>query len=539
MNEATPALLPDWAADIAPEVLTLPIMRRLDHYGERYYYRLIKERTNRNDINHTVKAYNSVTSYLSKVEGDKGGLINWAADLGSEYRSELMKRAAYGTLLHSFLPHIVTTGFDLSEPRSVARHVEGVVEKLDYEEGRYLIAELLSGRLTRKLEADVFAIAYALSEMKFQPILCEAILYSDTMELAGAADLVGYVDFGQGAELVIIDLKSGCRDGVFYNAYGAQLELYAQIYEELTGHTVNHIINLSPKDIKSNSRKFYNVHIWDREVLKPVISSYATIWDKLYRADNEPTKMLSAKSQSFAGIADVRNGAERTVDTKLSRLVALHAADFAQMPNPEPVIEHLTDSEEQSLEAFVDAHKPEQPQAGNEDGTVRQIAYGWVLDLKEQAEPYVGKKGRPAVEVSVHKAAIVIAADLYKMPVLQGAVDVVKGLYIIHADSKPTKFNKALLAALKDLRQRYVAAGAVDVAVSFKKPEEKPAETEPKPEPEAKQELPSDPLAQKMVKDYTAKIVALEAEEQTEETANTIAKFKAARDNWLTDEVPF
>lgn len=393
--------------------VTLPVMRRANIYGERYYYKLLRGSADGSQPD-TVKLYNSVTSLVHKVVGDKQQLIRWAADKGAAYSEEMQKSAAYGTLVHTFLLNMFTNKVDVD---SMAEAYVGRAQSLkDAKERTYLLQSQAS--LQPKLAKDLYSIHCLLHDIAAEPLAVELILSNDSLGVAGALDLVCYVDFGQGKELAILDLKTGCRTGEFYKDYQIQLGIYALMWNstpELVAAygAVKHIGNFSPKDFPTSARTFYNLKLWDFEQTITETEAYLMIWQSNYEADQGGAAMAAKKQQIFTGSFGALGECQRLIVTVADHLAAIHKADFQTLPFAPAAKPYEVTAEDQgkateflsfagqdkeAVKAILrDAAKSPEPQ-GTFPDAVGDVKYNCSLPM-----PELTSKGRPPAEYTATK----------------------------------------------------------------------------------------------------------------------------------------
>lgn len=146
-------------------------------------------------------AYPSVTTILSKA-GDKEYLDGWKKRVGEEEAARVSKYAAdRGSAMHNGLETLVREGsFNYSK--------------------------------MRPMEAKLFLqCAKALENFVIEKAICiEDILVSHRLKIAGRVDMIAQI----GGKVFIVDYKSstGVKKMEWINSYLAQVEIYAQCFEE-------------------------------------------------------------------------------------------------------------------------------------------------------------------------------------------------------------------------------------------------------------------------------------------------------------------
>jgi len=370
----------------APSFPTLPILRRLQIYGERYYYKLVRGAKEGLD---SVRFYNSVTSVTHKTVGDKGQLIKWAASKGDNYQQEMEQAAAYGTLVHHFLPRLAEYRQDLIELPTAYR--EAALSMRSNKETNYLLEN--QSQLLPKLTKDLYAIHCLLTDLDFKPLAVELCLSSDVLGVAGALDLVGWISLDK-PTLAILDLKTGCRDGNFYADYEAQLAIYAMLWNdnpELVAAygKVETICNFSPKDYPVGARTFYNLKVWDWEKAYAEALSYLQIFERNHAADSGGLAIAQKKLQLITGSVGLNGGQpERVVKTYEQFVTEQHKADFESLPfadpEPEPTAEEQAASKA-AADDFLQAAAKTQS-----DHTADAAAYAGVKAVMQSLQPAQG-----------------------------------------------------------------------------------------------------------------------------------------------------
>jgi len=415
----------------APKFPTLPILRRVQIYGERYYYKLVRGSAEGKD---SVRFFNSVTSVTHKTVGDKGQLIKWAAGKGDSYQQEMQESAAYGTLVHHFLPRLVEFKQDLIDLPAAYREAAYTLRSgLDQD---YLLRNQAS--LLPKLTKDLYAIHCLLKDLHFKPLAVELCLSSDVLGVAGALDLVGWIN---GNTLAILDLKTGCRDGNFYADYEAQLAIYAMLWNdnpELVAAygKVEAIANFSPKDYPVGARTFYNVKVWEWEKAQAEARSYLDIFERNHAADSGGLAIAEKKLQIITGSVGLNGGQpERVVKTYQQFVTEQHKADFDSLPfadpEPEPTAEEAA-ANVAAADEFLQAAESLAKQQS--DHTADAMACFKLPEGVDGASvfapigafcipvPELTSKGRPPAEYSAAKAFNEMVAGAVSVPLLRALV---------------------------------------------------------------------------------------------------------------------
>ena len=205
---------------------------RIDGAGGRYYYRFDEEGE--------PLFYTSVTTMLSNQMPRNKMLEKWMVENFSsmeEHRVFLDEKADYGTFMHCEINRLL-----------IANEID-----LDQMEER-LEAFMSENNLGREcyswipeLKKDLLSFAQFVFDKEVEPVAVEIVLSSDKLELAGALDLVCYLNFGKKRVLALVDNKSG-RKG-FHESHELQLHAYAEMWNEhFPEKPIEMVFNWSPKD---------------------------------------------------------------------------------------------------------------------------------------------------------------------------------------------------------------------------------------------------------------------------------------------------
>lgn len=281
---------PLFASPDAPQV---QYINRYDEDGNRWYYHL-----DVSDTGVSVIWYRSVTSVLDAVMPQSPELFKWAVEeFGSwaAYREYMTAAASYGTLLHLAFKYLLTVPIEFTQASINALTRQLCTEaNIPY-----------SATYPARIMMDCYCLWRWIKDYKVRPILIEFPVFSAERGTAGCCDNLVWLTQPSGAkeELFIIDLKSGARDGNFYPSHLHQLTEYREIIrsgclgDDMRNAAIG-IANLSPKNIKANSRAFYNFKIWDDDELTTQRHSiYRSLWHTL---DPVPTaKVKTVTGNSF------------------------------------------------------------------------------------------------------------------------------------------------------------------------------------------------------------------------------------------------
>jgi len=262
INETIKEVSPDFATAVIDEIR--PRLYRIDSFNERWYYTLDLKETEPDKPEWVPTFYPSVTTMLNAMV-PKNELLPWAVNKFQnmqEHNAYLNEAAAYGTCLHILFSMLLK-----GEPITLGNDIINYVYYCPSDEG---IDSDVYRAWSKKLSADIWALEMWRREYKVEPIAIELPICHPVVGLAGTIDLVCTLNYNGQRVVAMVDLKSGCRDGVFYDSYKYQLAFYKFIIAYLIGDNSDrilelgadfmptHVFNLSPKDWKSNARAFYN-----------------------------------------------------------------------------------------------------------------------------------------------------------------------------------------------------------------------------------------------------------------------------------------
>ncbi len=204
------------------------MLYRYDAEGERFYYTIEGA---------DLSIYISTTTFTKRVLGIGPELLLWYQKNG--WMADILRDQAadYGTLMHIDCATYSMKGYDFSKTReTVTNYVKALGHPLN-----------LIGEWTKKLNKNIASWAQFCQDYKFEPILIEGRLASETLGIAGTLDYVGYITNPKTGKrsLIQIDLKSG---GIWESAE-AQLAVNKVIFEENFPHLkLEGLYNWSPKD---------------------------------------------------------------------------------------------------------------------------------------------------------------------------------------------------------------------------------------------------------------------------------------------------
>lgn len=204
-------------------------------------------------INGDVVWYPSVTSVIHATAPTPSGLLQWYAKHGMEGANKLRDEAAdYGTELH------LLVGL-LTDRQQI---------------------ELAS--VTERMARDLMAWCAFAKERDVEIVYNEAMVYSETLGYAGAADIVCRMSWQGKTVNAIVDIKSGANS---YPDHATQLEMYRlawnECYGEESGVEVTHIFNWHPNDWKG-SPTYKLINQTGKTMVEEIQMRCA-----LYRAKNE------------------------------------------------------------------------------------------------------------------------------------------------------------------------------------------------------------------------------------------------------------
>lgn len=248
-----------------------PILYRIDDPNGRWYYRFVRQTNEDGSFMMRPAFYPSVTSFLKNAHPMGDGLMRWAINTFQnthDYRTFMDYAAHYGTFTHLLFADVLygrTIDLDTMSAR-----VRDYVRKHHLDEQR-------TASWAQDARTDLYAIERWRRDYKVVPIAIELPLASDETGTAGTLDLACLITHDGKLnpvssttrpehvveEAVIVDYKSGCRSGDFYEDYKYQLGEYQLLWNHNFGTTeglppVRRTFNLSPKDWNQRSRTYYN-----------------------------------------------------------------------------------------------------------------------------------------------------------------------------------------------------------------------------------------------------------------------------------------
>jgi hypothetical protein len=285
---------------------------RIDRSGHRYYYSL--------DINGQPTFYPSATTVISQTMPTSPHLIDWKASLGKEAADAYVEdRAHRGTFLH------IQCGALLKEGRYDLEGMRALLEQ-------YIQLHDLSRDFLKHedgLKKDVLAFAQFCIEHSVQPVAIEIVLCHPKHGVAGAIDLVCYMNiqeqgyFGEKYQsgpnkgkrkktkgwnriLAMVDLKSG---KAFYDNHIVQLGIYRNMWNHnFPNLKVRRVFNLAPKQWRGTTPTFSLVEQTDKAPLKKV-----THLMKLAAIQNEQVNNTVVIS---GGVIELSKGLENNIESK-------------------------------------------------------------------------------------------------------------------------------------------------------------------------------------------------------------------------------
>lgn len=210
--------------------------------GRRFYFSV--DETNEAP---KVKFYPSVTTVIRHTTPTPIGLMKWYGEHGNE-QAEAMRdeKAHYGTVMHMLAGAFLRSG-EIDLEKDVPWTVNS-----------YYDAEQLHGKYDkeswiRELSKDMASFAQFVFDRDVEPLALEVALHSDTLRMAGTADLICKMKFDKKTVVALVDLKSG-RKG-FYESHVMQLAYYRRMWNETFADNdaesplfATHVFNWSPSD---------------------------------------------------------------------------------------------------------------------------------------------------------------------------------------------------------------------------------------------------------------------------------------------------
>jgi hypothetical protein len=244
---------------LAPGLTPPPPLFRLDRGDTRYYAHV--------DSAGLVTWYPSVTSVIKETGPTPYGLQQWQMKHGEAEAKRLRDEAAeYGTELHI----------------NIARYFAGEA------------IEPTSERMTK----DMLAWHAFVRERNVVPIASEVMLHSDTLRVAGTADLVCELDWQKGRVVAMVDIKSGKNS---YRDHAVQLAFYSQMWNECyPDMEIDAIFNWHPKDWTKTTPTYALIN-QTGEVKHTEVALRANLWHELFLA--APKAQLSIQGSIRQGQA--------------------------------------------------------------------------------------------------------------------------------------------------------------------------------------------------------------------------------------------
>lgn len=194
-----------------------PMLLRMDGGDTRFYATC--------DPDGNVTWYPSVTSVIRETSPTSPYLIDWIAKHGREQANRLRdEAAAYGTAFH--------------------------ILSAAYLQGARINIDAVTSEHGDRMGKDLASWDAFVTERDVQPIAIEITLHSDTLLVAGTADLICTMNFDGQRIVALIDNKTGKNT---YRDHAVQLEFYRQMWAEHYGETypVTHIFTWQPKEWRS------------------------------------------------------------------------------------------------------------------------------------------------------------------------------------------------------------------------------------------------------------------------------------------------
>ncbi len=218
------------AAFVAPDLSNVPVVRRFDSKGDRFYYTL--------DDECKPTFYPSVTSVIRATTPMAPGLLDWYSRLGMDEAQRIMnEKAAYGTCLHILCgSYLMGNNISLDNLETIVK-VHAEMEGLTFDTSWW----------PRELAKDLLSFATFCNEKEVKPIAIEIPLVSETLGYAGALDLTCELTFNRKRVRAIVDIKSGKKG--FHEDYEIQLEAYRQLWnDQFPTMPIDMVFNWAPKD---------------------------------------------------------------------------------------------------------------------------------------------------------------------------------------------------------------------------------------------------------------------------------------------------
>jgi hypothetical protein len=284
-------------------VLKIPLEKfyRVGSDSKRLYYKFVDGKP---------KFYPSCTTLLGAVLQKSPFLIDWMIQHGKETAKTMLKNSCeYGTLMHNCNQKLLIDRiFDLTLLRET---IKDVTSKHNLDVDRHQWYDDLSN--------DVLACKKWIQDHNVVPIMIEEIVGSDILRVAGAVDLLCYMDYefkgffgeiyksgdkkGQPKEtkqirriIALVDFKSG-RKG-FYLSHEVQLEIYKRATKETFPELQNEeifIFNWSPKAWR-NTPSYNFVNQTDKHSSREI-----EIYSELYHLTNS----MDMKHTNYSGIINL------------------------------------------------------------------------------------------------------------------------------------------------------------------------------------------------------------------------------------------
>lgn len=287
------------------ESISLPLLRRVDGRGQRFYYAVTED---------DIKLVPSVTSVIRATLPTPQHLVKWWCELGYDNAKRVLaEKAHYGTLMHILCAQLLQDNtFDLNRTGEyVAEYI--AVEKITFDTSYW----------EYELKRDLLAFAQFCAEKEVTVIAIEASLMSERLGYAGTLDLVCELTFNRKRVRAIVDMKSG-RKGLWED-YEIQLAAYRQLWNDVNRDwPVEMIFNWSPKDWRKDPTY---------ELKNQTDSESAAKWPlllELYKCNGEVTPAPIISTSGLIVLGKDVTGLYEHVDV-IERLKRHHLGERAQV----------------------------------------------------------------------------------------------------------------------------------------------------------------------------------------------------------------
>lgn len=276
-----------------------------DSKGDRWYYTCDLD-----DIENTIQYYMSCTTIIDKVLPLDPFLLKWMIDTFPKFEDKqtyLNEKAEYGTFSHICIERLNINGY-ITQPE-----VEEIAQA-------FINAERTSW--VNDVKNDLYCYDRFMKEHNVKPLAVEYMVKDDTLKVGTTIDLLCEMEYKGERIKAIVDYKSN-RSGNFYDSHRAQLTVHKKIIEEQLGIEGLRIFNVSPVEIKSNTRTYYHLK---EQTPKPSIFKYI----ELFWLDNPDTP--DVREKVIVGDFGLGNYPELKVKTTLELIQERHAPDIEPLP---------------------------------------------------------------------------------------------------------------------------------------------------------------------------------------------------------------